>query len=640
LRREGEELLRSCDERLRVLLARTEVPRVDGVLTELDRILLEVRDGGSHGGFLFNVHPDGGVRAAGRELSESADRFFNALRLNVRAYELIGAVDLSSADANTRYAVDKMRKEMRRSGVEKGPGAREHLKGLSDQIDSICNQFAENIATHQREIEISAVEELDGLPEDFVKAHPQGPDGKIRLTTRYPDYVPVVSYANRSEVRRRLTYEFMNRAYPENLPALQELLTKRHEFATLLDFPAYSALALDDKMMETRENARAFLQEISELLRKGSEADHRRILARKQRDAPGAQTLDPWDDAYFRNKIQSEEYGVDARALRAYLPYGPVRDGLFRLCRELFGLEFLPVASAGVWHPSVEAYDVRKGDRPLGRVFLDMVPRDGKFSHAACFGFRTGIRGVQLPQAALVCNFVDPLVPKEAARMEYRDVVTFFHEFGHLLHSILSGQMAWTYDHQLEWDFVEAPSQLFEEWARDPATLSRFAKDPDSGATIPPELLGRIEAADAFGRPSKCMRQVALSAIAFAYYDRDPMGLDSTALYHYIWAAHLPGRLPAEYHPQASWGHLTGYSACYYTYVWSLVIARDLLTPFRTKGNLTDPALAQRYADEILAPGGSRPARASIQAFLGRPFDLKAFEAWVGEADRTLRSPS
>jgi thimet oligopeptidase len=640
LRDVGGSMIQSCAERLGALLARPDAPVVPVFLTQLDRILLEVRDVGAHGGFLFNVHPEAEVRSAGRELSEASDRFFNAFRLNARAYELLGAIQLQGIDPLTRYTIEKMVKEMRRSGVEKDPKVRAQLQHLSDNIDSICNEFAQNIATQHRGIEVSGAEELEGLPVDFIKSHPPGPAGQLRITTTYPDYVPIMSYADRPDVRRRLNQEFMNRAFPENLPVLRGLLQKRHEFASMLGYPAFSDLAMDDKMMETPERAQKFLKEVAIILRKGSDADYRYILARKMKEQTGSSTLDPWDDAYYRNKIQSEEYGVDARTLRAYLPYGPVRDGLFHLCGGLFGLEFRATGSVEVWHPTVEAYEVSKDGQPIGRFFLDMVPRDGKFSHAACFGIRTGILDVQLPQAALVCNFVDPQVSKEVARMEYRDVITFFHEFGHLLHSMLSGQLPWTYAHQLEWDFVEAPSQLFEEWARDPPTLSRFAKDPDTGATIPQDILGRLEKSDAFGRPSKCMRQVALSAISLAYYNENPLNLETTERYHSIWSEHLPGHLPPEYHPEAAWGHLTGYSACYYTYVWSLVIARDLLTPFRSKGNLTDPGLARRYAEEILAPGGSRPASESIQAFLGRAFDLKAFEDWANAGQGSYRPQS
>ncbi len=631
LRTIGTELLRAGEERLERLLKGEAPPTLDGFFSDLDRILLEVRDVGSHGSFLFNVHADPEVRAAGRELSEASDRFYNAFRINLRAYERLGALDLAGADLVTRRTVEKMRKEMRRSGVERPPEVRERLRALSDAIDSVSNQFVQNIATQPRSLEVAGVEELKGLPPDYLAAHPAGPDGRIRLTTQYPDYLPVQNYADRAELRSALMHEFMNRAYPDNLAVLSDLLAKRHEFATSLGYPAFSSLAMEDKMTGTREAASRFLREVAEILRPGTSADRERLRLRKRR-AGSEEPVNLWDEAYYRNQIRNEEYGVDARELRRFLPYGPVRDGLFALCAELLGLEIRPRAGAPTWHATVEAYEVRRSGAVIGRFYLDMVPRDGKYTHAACFGLRTGIEGTQLPESALVCNFVAPNVAKEGARMEYRDVVTFFHEFGHLLHAMLSGGMPWTYCHQLEWDFVEAPSILFEEWAKDPTTLSRFARDPETGASVPRELLDRLEASDALGRPSFWMRQVALGAIAFAYYDRDPRGLDTTALYDRIWEEHLPGRYPPGYHAEASWGHLTGYSACYYTYTWSLVIARDLLRRFRDRGSLTDPELAQRYAREILAPGGSRPAAESIEAFLGRPFELRAFADWIAES--------
>ncbi len=632
LRTVGGTCLRACEDRLVALLTRSEPPTVSGFLEPLDRILLEVRDVGNHGDLVFNVHPDPAVRDAGRELSEAAERFYTTFRLNARAYERLAALDLASVDLVTRRTVEKMRQEMRRSGVEQGPESRARLQELADAITFVGNRFTANIANGTRHLEVTDPAELAGLPVDFVAAHPPGPGGRIRLTTQYPDYEPVMAYGDRADLRRRLLVEFANRGFPENLAALSELLGKRYEFARRLGYPDYSALVLEDKMTKRPETVRAFLEHVTEVLRPGTELEMDRLLARKRRDRPEEPRLDLWDEGYYRNKIKNEEYGVDARTLRRYLPYGPVRDGLFALCSELFDLAIRPAEAGGLWHASVEAYDVAHQGTPIGRFYLDMVPRDGKFSHAACFGVRTGREGLQGPEAALVCNFVDAGVPKETARMEYRNVVTFFHEFGHLLHAMFSGRMPWTYAHQLEMDFVEAPSLLFEEWARDPATLGRFARDPDTGAKIPAEILRRLEASEAFGRASFWMRQVALSAIAFDYYNRDPAGLDTTRLYEERWRAHRGHPYPAGTHPEASWGHLVGYSACYYTYVWSLTIARDLLSPFRAKGSLTDPVLAQRYAREILAAGGRRPAAESVEAFLGRPSNLEAFGAWVREA--------
>jgi thimet oligopeptidase len=391
-------------------------------------------------------------------------------------------------------------------------------------------------------------------------------------------------------------------------------------------------------MIERPEAAAAFLDRLQTLLREGAERDLGRFLARKRRDEPSALHLEPWDagfwgDGIYDTRIRKEEYGVDPRALRAYLPYAAVRDGLFRLCEELFGLTIAPVPSADVWHPSVEAYDMVRGSTPLGRFYLDLVPRTGKFSHAAEFTARVGVASGDLPQAALVCNFLDPNTPALQARMEYRDVVTFFHEFGHLLHALFSGHGPWLFTSpaHMEWDFIEAPSQLFEEWARDPATLSRFARNPETGEPIPADLVRRLAAAEAMGRAARLLRQLALSRISLELYRKDPARIDPAALYQEVWDTVYPMAWRSEYHAVTAWGHLTGYSACYYTYLWSAVIARDLLSPFAGKGSLTDLATAERYAAEILVPGSARPAAELVRRFLGREFSFDAYERWALE---------
>jgi len=644
LRERAEALVRDAQRELTGLSDSTAPPTVEDFLEPLDRILIGIRDLGNHGSFVFAVHPDLATRTAGREASEAADRFFNAFRVNEKVYRKVRSVDLGTADGPTKFAVEKMLREMRRAGAEKDAAARARILELSNEIDRVANQYSENIVTLERVIEVSSAADLAGLPPDFVAAHSPGASGTIRITTRYPDFQPVMAYADRSDVRRRLLFEFLNRAYPENSPVLDRLLAQRFELARLLGYPEFAAYAIEDKMMERPEAVRAFLDRVAQVLRAPAEGELDRYLARKRKDVPAAPRLDPWDasffgEGYYDTKLRTEEFGVDTKLLRAYLPYGRVRDGLFALCEELFGLRFHRVPAGDLWHPSVEAYDVTRGSEPLGRFFLDLVPREGKYSHAACFGVREGIAGLALPQSALVCNFLDPTLPRETARMQYSDLVTFFHEFGHLLHALFAGHGRWLYTtpSYIEWDFVEAPSQLFEEWARDPATLARFARDPDTGKVIPAAVLERLRAAEALGRSLRWLRQVALAAISLRLYDHPPDGEETAVTFQKVWDRYSPTPISPEYHPAAAWGHLTGYSAFYYTYVWSLVIARDLLEPFREKGDLTDRATAARYAQEILAPGSTRPARELIQRYLGRDFDFGAFERWIRDGQETSR---
>jgi thimet oligopeptidase len=635
LRERARRSVGAAERELGVLLQKAHPPTLENFLRPLDRLLLRVRDVGSHGNFVFAVHPDEATRAAGREASETADRFFNAFRINPEAFRALRGVDLSGADASTRYAHEKMLRDLRRAGAEKDDPTRARLLALSNEIDRVSNQYNENAAKLIRSVEVDGAAALAGLPSDFIENHPPGPDGKIRLTTRYPDFQPVEAYADDADLRRRLLAEFMNRAYPENVAVLDRLLAQRYELATTLGYPEYASYAIEDKMLERPEAVRAFLERVAGLLREPSKVDRARLLARKRKDHPTAERLEFWDagffsEGYYHGKIRKEEFGVDTKRLRAYLPYRSVRDGLFALCEELFEVRFHRVTDGGLWHPTVEAYDVTLHDRPLGRFFLDVVPREGKYGHAACFGIRDGIAGVQLPQSALVCNFLDPSVPPDTARMQYSDVVTFFHEFGHLLHALFSGHGPWVYTTMsfIEWDFVEAPSQLFEEWARDPKTLARFARDPDSGASIPADLLDSLQGAEALARSTRWLRQVALAAASLELYDRSPAGLDTTTAFRTVFERYFPEPLDPAYHPTTAWGHLTGYSAFYYTYVWSLVIARDLLSPFLAQGNLTDRASAARYVREILTPGSTRPATELVRAYLGRDFNFQAFEQW------------
>jgi len=638
LRQGGDRTVADAERELTSLLRSAEKRTIDRFLRPLDRILLRVRDLGSHGSFLFAVHPDEACRTAGREVSESADRFFNTFRINSDAFRALQDIDLHDADGPTRHAVEKMIRDLRRAGAGKEPLVRARLLELSNEIDRVSNQYNENVAKLVREVEVAGPADLAGLPPDFLANHPPGPHGRIRITTRYPDFHPVMAYADDPDLRRRLLSEFMNRAHPENLAVLDRLLAARFELASELGYPAYAAYAIEDKMMERPEAVRVFLERVTKVLREPARADVARFLARKRRDHPTTPRLELWDagffgEGYYDGKLRTEEFGVDTKRLRAYLPYRSVRDGLFALCEELFGIRFHRLVGLALWHPTVEVYEVAFEGRSLGRFYLDLVPREGKYGHAACFGIRDGIAGIQLPQSALVCNFLDASVPPETARMQYSDVVTFFHEFGHLLHALFSGHGPWLYTTTsfIEWDFIEAPSQLFEEWARDPATLARFARNPDTGEAIPSDLLERLRGADALGRSTRWLRQVGLAAVSLELYDRPPHGVDPTATFREVYDRFSSQPLEPEYHPTTAWGHLTGYSAFYYTYVWSLVIARDLLSPFHAKGSLTDRETATRYAREILMPGSTRPAAELVRAYLGRDFDFRAFERWVLE---------
>jgi thimet oligopeptidase len=273
-------------------------------------------------------------------------------------------------------------------------------------------------------------------------------------------------------------------------------------------------------------------------------------------------------------------------------------------------------------------FDVLRDRDKLGRIYLDMHPRDGKYKHAAQFPLKDGVRGVQLPEGVLVCNFPEPAAGN--ALMEHDDVVTMFHEFGHLMHHVLGGHQKWITQSGVatEWDFVEAPSQMFEEWAWSYDTLARFARHHTTGEVIPKPLVDKMRKADKFGLGTATVQQIFYAAISLGFHRADPDKLDQLGEVQRLQKQYTPFRYVPGTRFHASFGHLVGYSAMYYTYQWSLVIAKDLLTPFEHKGLMSkDVTLA--YRDKVLAPGGSRDAAELVRNFLGRDYDFAAFERYL-----------
>ena len=267
----------------------------------------------------------------------------------------------------------------------------------------------------------------------------------------------------------------------------------------------------------------------------------------------------------------------------------------------------------------------------VGRFYLDMHPRAGKYNHAAQFGIRTGVRGQQIPEAALVCNFPGG-VEGDPGLMTHDDVVTFFHEFGHLIHFLLAGRHQWVGIGGIstEQDFVEAPSQMLEEWAWDPATLATFAKHYQTNEAIPAALVKQMKRASEFGKGLQVRRQMVYAKLSLSIYDRDPKQVDTDAMVKQLMSQYQPFPYVEGTHFQTAFGHLDGYSAVYYTYMWSLVIAKDLFSKF-DRSNMLAQGVARSYRDQILAPGGSRPAAELVKNFLGRPFDFAAWQAWLNE---------
>src|SRR6266545_3261420 len=441
LARLAEAGLAECRTRLDELVSTAGPRTIPNLLVPYDRLMLALQEVLSQTHFLFDVHPNPDLRKVADHWYQEAQRFATELSLNRPLYDAFTALDASGEDDETRYALEKILRDFLRSGVDRDEATRARVQALRDEITAIGQDFDRIIREDVRSISVDSPGELEGLPEDFVEGHAPGPDGKITLTTNYPDSIPVFRYARNADVRRRLQFEYLNRGHPANLEVLARLLAKRHELASVLGYESYAEYIVQDKMVRSSKAVADFLAKVTAASAARAQEDVARLLERKQHDVPGAAALDAWDPNYYSEVVRAEKFAFDAKLLRPYFAFTKVRDGLFALTGELFGVRYERVSGVPVWHASVEVYDVYDGSKRLGRFYLDLHPRKDKYTHAAAEGLVTGIRGAQLPQAALMCNFPNPA--DGPALMDYREVETFFHEFGHLLHSIFQGHGRW-----------------------------------------------------------------------------------------------------------------------------------------------------------------------------------------------------
>ncbi|MBK9518638.1 MAG: Zn-dependent oligopeptidase [Anaeromyxobacter sp.] len=599
-------------------------------LARFDQAFSALSEAGSRASLARNVHPDAAVRDAAEACEQEVAALATRLSLDRGLYEALAALDPSGLDATARFFLEKALRDFRRGGVDKDDATRARVQALQEELVRIGQEFGRTIRDDVRRLSLPP-EALDGLPEDWRRAHPPGPDGLVAVTTDATDYVPFMTYARDEAARAELWRLYRLRGHPANLEVLSRLLARRAELAGLLGYPTWAAFVTEDKMIGSQQAAADFIERIAALSGGRMEREYAQLLARKRADAPAAERVEPWDSTFLQERVKAEQYGYDSQSARPYLEYGRVRDGLLDVTGALLGVEYRRVAGAPSWHPDVEAFDVvdRAAGTPLGRIHLDMFPRPGKYKHFAQFTLASGVAGQRLPEGVLVCNFPQPRAGAPAL-LEHGEVRTFFHEFGHLLHHVLGGHTRYAAHSGVatEWDFVEAPSQMLEEWIWDPAVLARFAHHLDTGAPIPAELVARMKAADEYGKGLQVRQQMFYAAVSLELHRRPPDGLDTTALVAELQARYTPFRHVEGTYFHESFGHLDGYSAIYYTYMWSLVIAKDLFGEFRAAG-LMDPATAARYRRAVLEPGGSRPAAALVQDFLGRPSGFEAYRAWL-----------
>ncbi|MGD0939945.1 MAG: M3 family metallopeptidase [Terracidiphilus sp.] len=614
---------------LAALLAVEEPRTPENSLRLYDAAIEQLNLAGAQAGVLNSVAADKAVRDQAQQEAQRVAQAGSALSLNRAVYEALAAIDLDTASPATKHFVERTLLSYRLAGVDKDQATRDLLQSLQEKATHLSLEFARNIQEGGKTIEATAAE-LEGLPADYIARHQLAPGGRITLTTDPPDMQPVMTFASNAALRERMFLAYNTRAFPANQSILEQLLATRQRIASVLGFRSWADLATADQMMGSAANVRTFIAKLNEASLDGARRELDLILDFARKRQPGLAAIDITSRAYWYEQFRRSAFDFDSQSVRPYFPYAQVERGVLETAARLFKIEFRP-SVALAWHPDVSVFDVFDGGRRAGRFYLDMHPREGKDKWFSAAPIVTGVLGRALPEAALICNFPQG-DEKDPGLLQYSDVVTYFHEFGHLMHAILGGQTEWAglSGFATEGDFIEVPSQMLEEFFRDEKLLQAFATHYQTGELLPSETIKKMKLAGSFGRADWVRSQLYYTTLSLDLHDQNPAGLDLDGTTKRLYESLQPWTWLEGNRMYASFGHLTGYSSNYYTYAFDKVIALDFFAQFDSSDLLGCDA-GGRYRKTVLEQGGSKPGRQMVRDFLGRDEEFAAFAQWLNE---------
>jgi thimet oligopeptidase len=625
--------LAAHENALAALLAVKGERTLENSLLLFDTAIEQLNLAGAQAGILNSVAADKAVRDQAQLEAQRVAIAGSALSLNREVYDALVAIKLDGASAATKHFVERTLLGYRLAGVDKDQATRDRLHALHHKATMLSLGFGRNIQEGAKTIEATPGE-LEGLPADYIARHSARKSEKgqerVTLTTDPPDMMPVMTYAANESLRERMFLAYNTRAYPANRQILLDLLATRQEIASVLGFRSWADLATADQMMKSAANVRAFLAKLDEASREGAKLEHEQVLDFARLRQPELEEIDITSRGYWYEQFRRMRFDFDSQSVRPYFPYARVEAGVVETAAKLFKVEFRS-SSAPAWDKAVSVFEVFDGGQMVGRFYLDMHPREGKDKWFSAAPVVTGVRGRAMPEAALICNF-PASDGNDPGLLQYSDVVTFFHEFGHLMHAILGGQTEWAglSGFATEGDFIEVPSQMLEEFFRDEKLLQAFAKHYETGEVLPTELIRTMKRAGAFGRADWIRTQLYYTTLSLDLHDQDPAGINPDVVTRELYKQFQPWTWFDGNKMYASFGHLTGYSSNYYTYMFDKVIALDFFGQF-DPADLLGGETGARYRKLVLEQGGSKPGREMVRDFLGRDEEFEAFSKWLNE---------
>jgi Zn-dependent oligopeptidase len=612
----------------------------DDVLLPLDQANAAVTVAYGRGAFMARVHTDPEVRDVAQEAEEELNKLGVELPFREGLYRAVRRyADTDEARAlggERRRLLEHWLRDFRRAGHELDADARAEVQQLRGRLVELETSFQRNIDEAKDHLDLTR-EELAGLPDSYVaRLAPGEREGTYRVTMAMPDWRPFLENAERRDLREQLQKLVFNRAAESNRQILEEALRIRADIARILGYPSWAHFAIEMKMAADPAAVRRFYDDLVEPLQRKARPDLELLSHELEADGQDG-PLQSWDWRYYDTRVRTRDYGVDPNAVAEYFPLERALTGMLELTSEVFGLDYSKVEATDAWHPDVvlyEAHDRETGDL-VGHFYMDLFPRDGKFSHAAAFPLVIGHRrpdGVyEKPITAIVMNVPKPTA-EQPSLLKHTDLLTLFHEFGHVLHmTVTKAEFTRFSGASTEWDFVEAPSQIMEHWAWNADVLRRFAVHHKTGEPIPEELVDKLVAARDLNLAVEMARQCSIGLLDFEMHERSvaPDESELDEINRRTWEiTGLP--FPEGTFYPASFGHLLGgYDAGYYGYLWSRVFGDDMFSRFEAEG-VTSPDVGRDYRREVLEPNGSKDPNEMLRAFLGREPSNAAFLRQLG----------
>ena len=606
-------------------------------LAPLDQALNLVRDADGISGFMARIHPDEAIRTAGSTADETVQKWLSDLAFNRDLYEAVRTFSLSEAaselEGEWSRNLDLWLRDFHRAGQELDADDRAKLQTLRNDLIELHVAYERNLDEWDDGLEVSR-SDLAGMSEAYVSRLASGSsEDTYRVTVSYPDYVPLMEQCTNRELRQKMQFKFMNRAADANLPLLNQAVKVRWEIARLLGYETFVDFALEPKMADP-ETLTAFYESITPGLLAIAQSELK-VLTDLMHSEHTNGPIMPWDWTFYDARQAELDFGVDNNLVSEYFPLNATLQGMFEICAEMFGIGFSPVEETRAWDDDVLLYEIRNTGEstPIAYFYADLHPRPGKYGHAACWRLRAGCLDTdgsyRLPIAAIACNFTKPTADGPSL-LQHSEVETLFHEFGHVLHNTLTETRLPRFSGtQTERDFVEAPSQIMENWTWEPTVLSRFARHYQSGEPMPEALLESMVAARNQNIALKTLRQVFYGQYDLALHGgTEPTDADE-AYWENIGLTVIPGHPGTRF--GASFGHMMsdGYAAGYYGYLWSKVYGDDMFSIFEDQGVL-NPTVGQHYRKTILAQGGTKDGTDLLLEFLGRAPSSQAFMRKLG----------